>query len=76
MEDIEEFAELFKKDVCFKMNHHGDNHLYHVLDVFDGWNVAVKYYGKHKQWWHYEFQNIYFLYEAYKFGRLEIKGKK
>lgn len=38
-----------------------DGYKYHVVGIFtddhgndDGCLYVVKYYGKHKQWWHYE----------------------
>ena len=49
-----------------------DNRLYHVLDIYDDDQVAVKYYGIHKQWWHYEFQSMYRIWFAYKDGRLKF----
>lgn len=43
-----------------------DNYLYHVRSVVDNNIVVVKYYGKHKQWWHYEIQSMYKIWLAYK----------
>ena len=49
------------------------NYLYHILGIFDGEQIAVKYFGKHKQWWHYEFIHAWSLYQDYKNGYIKIK---
>jgi hypothetical protein len=43
-----------------------------VLGLFDGVEIAVKYYGKHKQWWHYAFFDIWTLYAHYENGSLKF----
>ena len=48
-------------------------YLYHVLGIFDGYNVAVKYYGKHTQWWHYEFFHAWKLRICEDNGQIKIK---
>lgn len=32
----------------------GRNYKIHIVAVVDGCMVVYKWYGKHKQWWHYE----------------------
>lgn len=50
-----------KKVIMVGVKFRYDNYLYHVLGIFDEENVAVKYYGKHKQYWNYEFMDMYFI---------------
>ena len=56
----------------FRYTDRHDTRLYHVLDIFDDDEVAVKYYGKYKQWWHYEFQNMYRIWLAYEEDNLKF----
>jgi hypothetical protein len=72
-EEIEKFGELINVGTKFKLNYPNDKYLYHVIGIFDGWNIAVKYFGKHKQWWHYEFMDLSYLYFADKSGHFVIK---
>jgi hypothetical protein len=44
-------------------------HKIHILEVIDGEMVVYKYFGKHKQWWHYgveSWERIKFYYEQAK----------
>jgi hypothetical protein len=49
------------------------DYLYHILGIFDNEKIAVKFFGKHHQWWHYEFIDAWSLYQDYKRGCVEIK---
>ena len=69
MIEIKEMNEMLSNAKSFRY----DGYLYHVLGIFDDENVAVKYYGKHKQFWHYEFMDSYFLYLKYRDGLLTIE---
>jgi hypothetical protein len=51
-----------------------NNCIYHVLGIFDGDEIALKYWGKHKQRWFYEFQSIYYFYFLNQSGNLTIKN--
>lgn len=68
------FAEKFKPNITFRdrINSGDGEYLVHVLGVFDKDYVAVKYYGKHKQWWHYEFLDVWTLYAHYCNGMLKF----
>ena len=33
----------------------------HILAILDGHYVAFKWYGRHKQWWHYSIEHEDFL---------------
>ena len=39
-----------------------DNKKIHIVAVVDGDMIIFKWFGKHKQWWHYEIENTYFFY--------------
>jgi len=67
--EIEEFLKKLPIGTKFKYR----NYLYHVLGIFDDYNVAVKYYGKHKQWWHYKFFGAWTLWYSYEHDEIEIK---
>jgi len=62
---IDTLTPLLTVGTKFRYVYLHDNYLYHVLGIFDDDAVAVKYYGKYKQWWHYEFQNMYRIWIAY-----------
>ena len=75
-EDINEFSKLIKPDMILKVDfgeNNFNNRVYHVLDIYDGDEIAVKYWGKHKQRWFYEFQSIWYFYYANLSGNLTIK---
>ena len=58
-----EFLELIETITaikCNKPNIMDGDLLYHVLDIYDQEWVALKYYGKHKQHWHYRFEYALF----------------
>jgi len=50
-----------------KFKHNG--YLKHVLAIVDEDRIVVKYFGKHKQWWHYE------VLEAFSLA-VEFEGKE
>lgn len=62
-------SEVIKVGTKFKK----DGYLYHVLGIFDGEYVATKFFGKHKQWWHYEFTNMYNVGYGLENGAVVIK---
>lgn len=33
----------------------------HILAIIDNCQIVYKWYGKHKQWWHYEVEAIWWL---------------
>lgn len=74
-EEYYDFLEQFKTGIKFKIN--GENRengerLLHVLDVYDDYHIAIKFFGKHKQWWHYDFMDGYLLWLYYKKGNLRF----
>jgi hypothetical protein len=72
---IDEMLKLLEGKTKFKFNGNtsfGD-YLYHILGIFDNEKIAVKYFGKHHQWWHYEFIDIWRFYCAYQKGHAVIK---
>jgi hypothetical protein len=75
--ELEEFADRIETGVKFRcrgtlFGQGSNKYLFHVLDVFDECNVAVKFYGKHKQWWHYIFIDLSFLLMEYKNDELKF----
>lgn len=62
-----------KKTIRFNGSSLHAGYLFHILGIFDEEQVAVKYFGKHRQWWHYQFFDMWDLYFAYQNGNLEIK---
>jgi hypothetical protein len=75
--ELEEFADRIETGVKFccrgtLLGQGPNKYLFHVLDVFDGYNVAVKFYGKHKQWWHYIFADLSTLLMEYKNDELKF----
>lgn len=55
----------FKVGTTFKYrNGPGRPSKAHVLAIVDGDNIVFKWYGRHKQWWHYEVRSAYLL-ESY-----------
>ena len=69
---IDTLTPLLTIGTKFRYTYPQTDYLYHVLDIFDDDEVAVKYYGRYKQWWHYEFQNIYRIWLVYKEGTLKF----
>lgn len=47
--------------------------LYHILNIYDGKAVAVKFYGAHKRYWRYGFYDVYQLYLYYKNDWIELR---
>ena len=39
----------------------GKNYKIHIVEIVDGCMVVFKWYGRHKQWWHYEIKKAVFL---------------
>jgi hypothetical protein len=73
-----EFLELLKTTKAIKCNHPNvlaGELLYHVLAIYDDTVVAVKYFGNHKQWWHYQFYDITTLFLFYNRGWIELRNK-
>ena len=74
--EYETFLETLKGVTSIKCNREnamdGDL-LYHVLHIYDREWVALKYYGKHKQFWHYRFEYAYGLWLSYKRGWIELR---
>jgi hypothetical protein len=70
-----DFCKQFKTGVKFRINRwnvqNGERLLY-VLDNYDGDHIAIKFFGKHKQYWHYDFMDGYLLWECDKNGWLEF----
>lgn len=60
---------------CNRWNAMSGDLLYHVLDIYDDEYIATKYYGKHKQWWHYRFFNAYQIWNYYQQGWIELREK-
>jgi hypothetical protein len=73
-QETEEMLKLLEGKTKFKSKDTllGD-YLYHILGIFDNEQIAVKYFGKHQQWWHYKFIDAWSLYQDYKRGCVEIK---
>ena len=70
-----DFCHQFKTGVKFRINRgnvQNGERLLHVLDVYDEDHVAIKFFGKHKQYWHYDFMDGYLLWEFDKAGWLEF----
>ena len=44
----------FKKGQTYKSRISNRNYKIHIVAVVDEGMVVYKFYGKHKQWWHYE----------------------
>jgi hypothetical protein len=78
-ETISDFREKLKTTTAIKCNKpnalHGD-FVYHVLAIYDDEEVAVKYFGKHKRWWHYTFFPIDGLFYYYLNGWIELRGEE
>ena len=73
----DEFREQLKITAtirCNQPNVMAGDLIYHILDIYDDEEVAVKYFGKHKQWWHYTFYSISALFLFYKKGWIELRG--
>jgi len=66
---LKETMEKFPAGTKFRYR----GYLYHVLGTFDDYNLAVKYYGKHHQWWHYEFLHAWTLKIGCEDGRIKLK---
>jgi hypothetical protein len=48
----------------------------HIVAIVGNENQIVwKYYGKHKQWWHYEIQSIYSFNQSLKIGLYKLNRK-
>jgi len=72
----EEFLEILKNVSAIRVarwNIMNGELLYHILDIYDDEAVAVKYYGKHKQWWRYAFYNVWQLKRWYEKGWIELR---
>ena len=73
-QEMIEFAKRFPPGATFRdkiPNGDGD-YLVHVLGIFDKTNIAIKYYGKHHQWWHYEFYDLEQMYMHWREGWLRF----
>jgi len=69
-----DFCKQFKTGVKFRINRwnaQNGEYLLHVLDNYDEDNIAVKYFGKHKNW-RYDFMDGYLLWLYSKDGWLEF----
>jgi len=66
---VKKASEIIRVGTKFKC----DGYLYHVLGIFDEEHVAVRFFGKHKQWWHYEFTDMYSTGYRLENGVLTIK---
>jgi hypothetical protein len=76
-ESESEFLEKLKKAKAIKCNRFNimdGELLYHILAIYDDEAVAVRYYGKHKQWWHYEFYNVIELKIYFENCWIELRG--
>ncbi len=54
------------------------NYKYHIVNIFkdnDLWLIVFKYYGKHKQWWHYELKELW-NFNSWVEGGLYLLNKK
>lgn len=71
--DFLALLKLAKAIKCTRFNVMDGDLLYHILDIYDDKAVATKYYGKHKQWWHYRFFTVYELMAYYDNGWLELR---
>ena len=60
---------------CNRWNAMDGDFLYHILAIYEDEWVAVKYFGKHKQWWHYTFFPITYLFMLYERGWIELRSK-
>ena len=58
---------------CKRPNIMSGRLLYHILDIYDNTAVAVKFYGAHKQYWRYNFYDVYQLYLYYKNDWIELR---
>ncbi len=55
------------------------NYKYHVVNIFldqDLWLIVFKYYGKHKQWWHYEIKELWDFNSWIECGLYYLKNKE
>jgi hypothetical protein len=55
-------------DVFYKKN---DKRKYHVVTILDKertLHIVYKYYGIHKQWWHYEIEPMFSFNSAFRIG--------
>jgi hypothetical protein len=59
---------------CKQWNVMDGDLLYHILDIYDKEYVATKYYGKHKQWWHYRFYDARMLFVYYQNEWIEVRN--
>jgi len=48
----------FKKGESYRAKIGTYNYKIHILEIIEGM-IVYKYYGKHKQWWHYEIEHPY-----------------
>ena len=81
MKDIDrsEFLEKLKTTVtikCYYPNALAGDLLYHILAIYDDVEVAVKYFGRHKQWWHFTFYSVEVLFQFFQNGWIELRGEK
>ncbi len=76
--DETKFDELtipIKKGVCYYQKN--DTRKYHVVIVLEEEKqVVVKFFGKHKQWWHYEIKSFYEMNLWFDGGLMSLKRIK
>ena len=49
---------MFKKGETYHiLQGPGEPYKIHVLEIVDGQYVVYKWYGRHKQWWHYNVEH-------------------
>ena len=56
----------------FALRMHGKHYKAHVLAIIDEEYVVYKWYGRHKQWWHYNIE-CWFLLEGRQRGFTRIQ---
>ena len=61
----------FKAGETYSLQFAAGLHRYkiHILAIIEERQVVYRWYGKHKQWWHYEINNAWSLYQDIKRGR-------
>lgn len=77
-EEISETIPVMNVGDCFYYQN-GTEYKHHIVAIVeDGENVMVvhKYYGKHKQWWHYEIEYVYGFNHAIKIGLYTKERRK